>query len=127
MKLRNQYINDALAEVKKARRELDKTVIKYQCACSHEHKAECNSTSPPVRMCLSCGLSEDGWGSGFHVLKHSDTDLSLPILSYDAWLGSRVGLYIKDHHKGPLIRKEITLHQLIKNGGSLNEKPSDQD
>ncbi len=100
----------------KARKEFNSSLATLQIACKHLHLVEANyahcsytASSPPFRTCLECELSEEGWGCGYIVLKGD-----APVMTRDELYKMRSGLFIKDEDKGPLLRKEITLTELIR-------------
>jgi hypothetical protein len=64
---------------------------------------------PPFRVCMSCGLTEEGWSCGYIVL---DAELTYN-LTRDQGYDLRTVL-VEDDDKGPLLRKETTLQQLVK-------------
>lgn len=98
-----------------------KEVIKdSQIKCMHEDTAECNymgsrygSPSPPIRMCCKCGMTEDGWGSGYLVLK----DNYPRTITRDDIYKLRLGLKITEYHKTDLIQGTYTLEELITREG----------
>jgi len=116
-----------------ARRE---AVIKsVQLGCNHEELGECDylnqdwlGSMPPMRICLHCGMSEDGWS--WYVL-HGEAnkvgrlnyDQKIPIrkMDRDDLYRARRGLSIRDAHKGPIARREVTLAQLIEADGDLKK------
>jgi hypothetical protein len=96
---------------------------KQQLVCKHKHVAECSYVSsthysdaePPVRMCLDCGLAEDGWSCGYVVLKNADETVGR-IERERVW--AERSTYIRDCHKGPLLRGETTLKHIIMTDGA---------
>ena len=46
-----------------------------------------DATSPWL-ICSMCGLTEEGWGSGYKILKHADNK-QIPEISFDNWLAMR--------------------------------------
>lgn len=92
-------------------------VIEYQLACSHKNLAECKYYStadwmgahPPIRICLDCGLTEEGWGCGYVILTGRAVAIKRATL-----LGERQGKMITEEDKGPLLRKERSLSELLK-------------
>jgi len=90
-----------------------------QCECEHRRLAEARwenlnySSLPPMRVCLNCGITEEGWGCGYVVLKgtarHIDRELLYAI---------RCGYFVADDDKGPLLRGETTIQDLIRKGRS---------
>ena len=96
--------------LEKARHALEAAVSAEQQACQHAEIAEANG-SPPVRICCECGMREVGWGPGFVALLLRKGHL-LRVATNDYMLKEARGLFVLDHHKGPLLRKEVTLQQL---------------
>ena len=64
-----------------------------------------------MRVCVDCGLTEDGWGPGYIVLKGR-----AGIFPREEIYTQRRGFFVSAEHKGPLIRKEVTIEQLITKG-----------
>lgn len=62
---------------------------------------------PPKRICLDCGLTEEGWGCGHIVLKNQSPFVGN--IDRNVLNSLHVGLNITDEMKGPLLRKEKTL------------------
>lgn len=103
-------------ELVSVREALVKSIQDNQLACKHTHIAEApwqhnewSSSYPEQRICLSCGLAEEGWGIGFQTLftKH-------PVkISRDELFQLRRGLFLDESKKAKLLRKEFTLAELI--------------
>jgi hypothetical protein len=114
----NKSITKALEAQQRANLHLKVVVREAQLACQHTEWVEADyqplhhSSLPPMRMCCNCGLTEDGWGCGHLVLKDRKDGL-LVTASRDYIYQRRQGLSITDSHKGPLLRREITLAELI--------------
>lgn len=112
----NSKLTRLLSKRDKVQKELDETIKLVQSECKHQHLAECGHHSfgydggalPPLRICLDCGMTEEGWGPGYVVLKGESKNVSR-----EEVYQQRLGLAIGDHHKGPLLRKEITVKELI--------------
>lgn len=76
MKLKSDMINKALEDVKTAQELLKVEIERVQDSCDHSDIAECeyvpsdwySDAKAPERICLSCGLAEEGWGCGYKVL-----------------------------------------------------------
>lgn len=109
---RVQRAVDALAA---AKAELDRAVASQQASCRHVDLIECDympmyggSALPPMRLCRTCGMTEDGWGCGHIVLKGAAVRASR-----DAVYAGRLGLHISDEEKGPLLRGEVTVAELV--------------
>ena len=110
-------IENAKAAVQKARKQYHQVVAAQQRRCKHRHVAEApyqhsdyGSSFPPMRICLSCGMVEDGWCCGYLVLKNDAARVSREEL-YQL----RTGLHITADHKGPLLRHETTIPELVSN------------
>lgn len=102
MKVKNKEILKRLSSVQKAEDKLDEVVNKVQASCPHNNIAECDyqpseffSANPPIRICLECGLSEEGWGCGYSVLVEKQNGLSLRQISRDTLYSMRVGKFIR--------------------------------
>lgn len=92
-------------------------LVELQCSCKHGRVAECDykpsdygSALPPARVCEDCGMTEDGWGPGYQVL----TEDRVRNINREELYRLRAGLMIQDRHKGPLIRREVTVQQLVR-------------
>ena len=107
MELLSREIVTAVNAVKAARKILCVAVIDAQQTCKHENLAVHDRT----RICLHCGMTEVGFCSYLVLINH--TELGLPSVNYAQYCELRKGLAIKEHHKGPLIRGEITIAALI--------------
>lgn len=101
----------------------DRAVKTLQKRCAHVVVAECPyapkgyscSALPEARVCLNCGLSEEGWGVGFVVLKKVKRTCSRP-----EYYMARAGLHLDEGSKLALLRKEVTLTELIEADGWNN-------
>lgn len=118
MELRNQAIVEALAAKKAADAILRETVRQAQLACTHSDLAELGG-SPPVRLCLHCGMTEEGWGLGYLVLKHPGP-LGVPSIGSQDYFRLRQGFCLKTDQKGPLMRRETILADLINEKASVS-------
>lgn len=101
MKLFNEKINKYADRVKLAQHDLDTIISSVQAECKHDHVAECDyqpseffNALPPMRVCLECGISEEGWGCGFKVLKEKIQGLSPRQISRKDLYYIRCGKYI---------------------------------
>lgn len=101
MKLLNKDINKYKDKLELAKQNLDLVVDAVQSECTHENIAECDykpleffDSLAPMRVCLECGLSEEGWGCGFKVLKEKIEGLSPRKISRDDLYSIRCGKYI---------------------------------
>lgn len=69
MELLNEDFKHAQSLVSMAKQNLVKLVQEHQAICPHEDVAECDYrpegllsyAQPPIRMCIYCGISEEGW------------------------------------------------------------------
>lgn len=69
MQLQNDDYSNAKSLVDMAKGHFEALVREHQAICPHEDIAECDYqpegiitySQPPIRMCLYCGISEDGW------------------------------------------------------------------
>lgn len=111
MKLTSTRITDAEFTLYAAQRTLAIAVHKEQMACAHDSIAEAGG-SPPTRICLNCGMTEVGWGPGYKVLT-SEGPLTPPGIPLDELYRLRQGLIVTDAMKGPLIRREVTVADLL--------------
>jgi len=122
MDLNNAAIVKARQSLKEVSEFLKRTIVDAQINCSHESLAECNYVPsgtftyarPPMRVCLNCGLVEEGWGCGYQVLRHKNNVVGVPPISRDDLYSLREGHIIDNEDKGPLLRKEKTLEDLIR-------------
>lgn len=109
----DRRIERALKSCAAATLKLKDVVRSVQRACKHADLAECSyqpGVSPPWRICRCCGMTEEGWGCGFLVLRGE----AVPI-NRDEVYRLRRGLHIREDHKGPLLRREITVEDLFDN------------
>jgi hypothetical protein len=102
MKLTNKKINTHLQIIHKAEKMLKKVIESVQDDCKHENIAECDYhpseygySSLPLRVCLDCGVSEEGWGCGFRVLVEKQKGLSPRQISRDDLYSVRCGKFIQ--------------------------------
>ena len=101
MKLLNEEINKCLDKLKAAQNDLNLTITSVQSECNHTNIAECDyqpseffNALAPMRVCLDCGLSEEGWGCGFKVLRERVVGLSPRKISRQDLYSIRCGKYI---------------------------------
>ena len=120
MELTSEWINSARDTVRAAERRREHVVRMVQIVCPHKEVAECNyrpsdyfDALPPIRICLHCGMTEDGWGCGYLVLGPHHADAAMARIDRDELYRLRQGLSITDKHKGPLLRQEVTVDDLI--------------
>jgi len=108
-------IQKSAAAAKRAVDDYHRTLVRAQKRCRHRHLVECDYEShtflaslPPQRACTLCGLSEEGWGCGYQVLKGNTSGVTRSAL-----YRIRLGLLIGDKEKTHLIRKEKTVADLL--------------
>lgn len=102
-----------MLNVDKAKLKLVQFISQQQQNCKHDHIAEFDSC-PPVRICCDCGMREVGWGPGYTTLVlRGKTLLSYASDSYMTKYSR--GLYINNEDKGPIIRRETSIKDLILN------------
>ena len=111
----NKALEKLLKKANRARAGFQRAVYAEQRSCEHREVEECDyrpfqggGALPPMRVCCNCGMTEDGWGSGYRVLRGDARTISR-----DELYRKRSGLAINDEHKGPLIRREVTVIDLI--------------
>lgn len=64
-------------ELNSLKKRINKEIDSLQDKCSHKNIAEAGyipssywrKATPPIRICLDCGLTEDGWGCGYKILR----------------------------------------------------------
>lgn len=114
LRLSNTAISAARDAVQNAKENLRGVTYVVTSVCTHSTVGEAPyhstdyATFPPVRVCMHCGLVEQGWGCGYVVLEN---DLVLN-LTRDQVYDLRT-VQIEQEDKGPLLRKEITLNQML--------------
>jgi hypothetical protein len=96
-----------------------RAVYAVQSNCLHKRTADVQGGR--WRMCCGCGMSEAAY-AGWLVLKCAPTS---PELLWEQWLEQRHGLQIEVEYKGPLLRNETTLAQLLRqyNQPAIKETP----
>lgn len=101
MKLSNEDINKYMDRLKSAQHELNTVINAVQSDCLHESIAECDykpseffNALAPMRVCLDCGLSEEGWGCGFRILREKVSGLTPRKISREDLYSIRCGKYI---------------------------------
>lgn len=116
MTLEIEALGKEIARLEARRKD---AVKQRQKDCGHERLAECSyrpsdygSSTPEWRICLDCRMTEVGWGPGFRVLNKAGPIGPAKIVRDDLYRMRR-GLHIDDDMKGPLIRREVTIEQLI--------------
>jgi hypothetical protein len=110
-----------------AQMALTATVRQVQKKCKHTQQAECDylpsefgNSHPPARICLDCGLVEEGWGCGYKVLTNDPEFVGT--ISRDKLYQQRFGVIIDSELKGPLIRRECTLNDIIDCNAKRDER-----
>lgn len=117
-KLQNEEINRAIDEVKKAQKNLLKIVVAAQKVCEHKHLAEGPPSNtrffagPPQRICMQCGMVEDGWGRGYTTLLNPSAE-RLPQLSHFELNSLHRGLTIYIHDKEDIWAGKLTVQDLL--------------
>lgn len=99
------------------RKHWNSTIARVQEDCKHEELAEADYVAstdysyarPPTRVCLNCGMAEDGWGCGNLALRGHTRPITRDEF-YKLWRGLRISREMQ----GPLIRKETTVAQLVR-------------
>lgn len=121
--LSSQAIQRARSAVLAARLELARAVYRIASRCKHSKIAECNyghreysSSAPPARLCLQCGLWEEGWGCGYYVL-----NTVTPVMLSREELSRLATVRIYEDDKGPLLRREVVLNDLLRSKLGLAE------
>lgn len=68
----NDLIKDAIRHLNSAKRAYAETVKAVVLRCEHSHVAECIEIQPEWRICLDCGLTDEGWGCGYQLLRNDE-------------------------------------------------------
>ena len=105
----------ALAKV-----ELARTTAKTQMECEHTNCAEADyipsdygNSTPPLGICLDCGMTERGW-SLYYVLNGLGRPYSqIPRIDRSKLHQLRGGLYLDDEKKTQLARREASVCTLV--------------
>ena len=116
LRVTNSAIRAALDDVKRATQNLAEVRLAVISGCDHNTQGEApyqedrygSHHSPPLRVCMKCGLVEEGWGCGYLVL----TNEPVYNLTRDPVFQLR-SVQIENEDKGPLIRKETTVAELV--------------
>jgi hypothetical protein len=123
MKLRNVRIESLREAYFQITQELKFVIMQEQMVCEHLELAETpwkdstyGNATPERRICLQCGMAEVGWGPGFIVLgPQRQQRVNAPqTIDEKTFYWLRQGLFITNELKGPLIRKEKTVAQLVR-------------
>ena len=133
----HKRITQARKKLDKAREAFNEAVREIQKTCDHPELGEADykplsggGAFPPLRICLHCAMTEDGWGPGFVVLRdagasgkgargkasaESPMRRVRPVrrISREEIYDLRQGLMVVDAHKGPLLRKEATVAEFV--------------
>lgn len=95
-------------EIRAKHEQLNQLLHDLQRRCNHTLIAEApyrpsgtfNNAEPPIRVCEVCGLTEEGWGSGFKRLRNERVR---PVSREALWelrsnllFGTRVGIDAED-------------------------------
>ena len=114
-RVHNTSILYAQKEVERARKHLTNSIFAAIALCDHKSIGECEylhndfmDSSPPARVCLDCGLVEEGWSAGYLVLQSLDL---IKLSREELWSLRTVTIVGAD--KGPLLRKEQTLMDIV--------------
>ena len=111
-------VKQALESLETAKNIFQTAVRSAQKQCEHNHLVECDYERdfefprPPLRLCLDCGMTEEGWGCGYKVLKIKEK-FGVTLINRNKLLPQRMGLFIREKEKNILIRNEKNLGQLI--------------
>jgi hypothetical protein len=80
-----------IAKADETRAALRRTIRDVVLKCKHEHVAE-DDGAPPWRICLDCGLTDEGWGCGFQFLTNNrkgvgsiDHDEAIKLRTTSVW------------------------------------------
>lgn len=112
-KLLSKRISNQVDLILEHRQLLLEAVRDEQLVCKHPTLAECDyepsnygTALPPLRICLSCGMTEPGWGCGNIILVQDDEKFGVSRVPRNTVYSLRQGLMITNEMKGPLLRKE---------------------
>jgi hypothetical protein len=115
LRLSNTAISAARDAVKRAKENLQAMIYAVTSICTHDTVGEAPYKSndylaslPPMRVCMTCGLVEQGWHCGYIVLTN---ELAFN-LTRDQVYDLRT-VQIEQEDKGPLLRREVTLRQML--------------
>jgi hypothetical protein len=123
-KLKSPAIRAAAEVVHAAHKKLRETIYRSVTRCQHAQIGECDykpmtymDSLPPMSVCLNCGLTETGWGCGYVVLRGArvrmERDEVYALRTVD----------IREDDKGPLLRKETSVHRLVRHKLGLKKAP----
>lgn len=110
-------IESALVALGLAGKKYRQVVKRQQICCKHPQSEliECEylafsggGSLAPMRVCLKCGMSEQGWGCGYLVLRGNAR-----VVLRDDLYSFRHGLMVTEDDKGPLLRGETTVAELV--------------
>lgn len=95
------------ADIKAMQAEQQRLVAELQCSCSHpdivelpfEDSTWCSHAKPPVRVCKTCGLCEQGWGCGHQLLHLGDKEyvVRLTKITHEEFYKLRRGKLWENH------------------------------
>lgn len=126
MELKSISIRNANKAVLRAQKKRALAIFNAISECRHIEVGQCDYLSskttfgtayPPARVCMNCGLMETGWGCGYQVLT---IRLVIPISHDDA--NSLRTVLINEKDRGPLLRHEISVSNLVKQKLGLTEE-----
>lgn len=116
----NPRILAAREVVARANLEHARAVAEAQMVCKHTNCAEADyvpsnyfNATPPLGICLDCGMTEQGWAYyyGLHGLRGKYNGVSR--IDRNELYRMRAGLYLDDEKKTKLARREESLCTLI--------------
>jgi hypothetical protein len=127
MELNSPVIRNATRAVARAVARRKEAICKTIAECSHVQVGECEhlpsrttfgSPTPPARICLNCGITEDGWHCGYLILKNP---LVIPVTRDDVYALRTVHFHADD--QGPLLRHELSVLDMVRDKLGLREEP----
>lgn len=104
----HEQIQSLGLEIRAKHEQLIQLLHDLQRRCNHALIAEApyrpsgtfSNAEPPVRVCEVCGLTEEGWGSGFKRLRNERvrpvSREALYALRHDLLFNTRVGIDVDD-------------------------------
>lgn len=115
LRVANSALRVAEDDLKRAQDALNNTRYAVTAICTHETVGEAPykhsghlASLPPLRVCMKCGLVEEGWHCGYLVLTN---DLVYNLTRDQAY--DLRSVTIEQEDKGLLLRNEVTLKQMI--------------
>lgn len=116
MELKSKKIKKAIERVISAKSAYSAAVYDVVSKCKHENVAECDympsgwlPALAPERVCLDCGLAEEGWGCGYQLLTSRHT---VRIDREELWKLVTVRFF-QDEDIPRLLRREVTFNDLL--------------